>query len=83
MADEMLNWLKEHIKNTPYDELKKEWDVIESMDLEGPNALEYAKGMNSVYQEAFFYPPPTNNIKTDDKIASNFGAICFLITIAK
>jgi len=45
----MVDKLREHIKNTPREELIKEWNEIDRMNLPGPTAEEYIKFMDEYY----------------------------------
>jgi hypothetical protein len=55
----MLERLKEYLKSTPKEQLKKEWEEIENMGFSSPNAIEYLKTLNTIYSvELKEYGPP-------------------------
>ena len=45
----MLTWLKEHISATPKEELIREWQEIEKLGFDGPNAVDYIKVVKDIY----------------------------------
>jgi len=45
----MLEWLKQHLKETPKEELEKEWAKIESMNLEGPTVDEFLENTKTYH----------------------------------
>ena len=49
MESEMLNWLKDYLKNTPTDQIKKEWKSIEDLGFKGPIAFEYLDFLHQTY----------------------------------
>ena len=51
METPMLKWLREHIKNTPKEELRKEWEEIQKMGFSGaPTVKEYLDYVNKQYR---------------------------------
>jgi hypothetical protein len=62
MENKMLNWLRQHIKETSSADLKKEWQEVEKLFPEGPNAFEY---INTIEQNNNFgiicHPPPQSS----------------------
>lgn len=83
MKSEMLSWLRNYIKVTPQDQLKKEWGEIENLGFNAPNAFEYISFLNCTY----VYPYDSggflsNKIKTPENMTPNFSESFFLVNLA-
>lgn len=81
----MLGWLKDYLKSTPQEELRKEWEEIEGMGFTGPNAFEYLKALDSIYSvQLKEYCPPDKLVCAKDKknMTPNFSESFFLCNLA-
>jgi hypothetical protein len=43
----LLSEIKKYFKNTNSESIKTEWEKVEKMNLNGPNAFEYLKTLNN------------------------------------
>ncbi len=64
MKSEMVNWLREYLRDTPAEEVKKDWKEIEELGLRGPNAYDYLEFMSDSYCKVS-YPPPREENEVD------------------
>ena len=72
MESEMLNWLRSHLKETPFEKLKAEWAEIEDKSNEGINACEYIKYLSTLSTEGLaLHVPPDSKFKLSNNQASN------------
>jgi hypothetical protein len=67
MKSEMLQWLRDYIKETPAQQIQKEWQEIESLGLEGPNAFDYFDFLEYVYCPEPDIQCYNDNIKLSNK----------------
>lgn len=73
---EMLSWLSEYLNNTPIEEVRKEWEKVEALELRAPNAYDYIDFL-------FDFPcdyesPPKNELELlYNKMDSKFFGVHF------
>ncbi len=72
---ELLNELRNHLRNTPIEELRKEWEEIQAMNLGGPTVTEFVDHLKE------FYCPilkiPESWIKTHLELTPEFSGSFF------
>jgi len=76
----MLNWLKQHIKNTPLDELRQEWKQVEEQFPTGVNAFDYIE--NTIKScHVNYVPPKLHRCEANiySNLTSNFSGSFFLV----
>lgn len=77
---QMLQWLKEYIKNTPQEKIRENWEAIRSTEIESPNAFEYLKYLRECY--CYEKSPDSYSFNQSEKYDSNFLESFFLLRIA-
>ena len=83
MKSEMVKWLESYLKETPKDQIEKEWQDIESRQYVGPTMNELVVSWEDIYNDyvlAQTISPPTNNfnLNLNNKGSEVFGAFFFV-----
>lgn len=76
----VLEALEQHFANTTKEQRQEVWDEIESLNLEGPNALEFIEYIG--YEYPIPYLKLTSNYNISLKMTPNFMESFFLYNIA-